>query len=83
MGVVLAKVRYIMNKVVIEWEQKRQYPVKYPLFDSLSFMDQIYRSWLKDLEHHCQKHIHFSENPMPDHTSEEIGNLGIAVSLFT
>ncbi len=75
MGVALAKLRCIMNKIVTGWEQKRQHPVKYSLFDILSIMDQLYRSWSKVLERLRQRHIYFSKNWRPDCIADEIGNL--------
>ena len=78
----LAKVRRVMNKVVIGRERKGRHPIKDSSFDILSLSDQLYRSRSTVPEGPRQGHIYFSENPMPNLIAEGIGNLAAAVSLF-
>ena len=78
----LAKIRHIMNKVLIRRERKGQHLIKSSFFDILSLSDQLYRSRSTVPKGPCQRHIYFSKNPMPDFIVERIRNLTIAVSLF-
>lgn len=40
----LAKIRKVINQVIIEREQSRKHPIKNALFDIQSLADQLYRS---------------------------------------
>ena len=66
----LAKVRYVMNRVVIGKEQNGRHLIKDFSFDILSLSDQLYRSHSIYPEGPHLGKIYFSENPMPDLIAE-------------
>ena len=78
----LAKVRRVMNRVVISRKRKGKHPIKDSLFDILSLSDQLYRSRsIYPEEPHLRK-IYFLENPMPNLITEGTKHLHIAIKLF-
>lgn len=78
----LAKVRRLMNRIVIGRERKSRHPIKDSSFDILSLSDQLYRSRSTFPEGRHPGKIYILENPMPDLIAEGRKNLAAAISLF-
>lgn len=78
----LAKIRKVINQVIIGREQSRKHPIKNALFDIQSLADQLYRSWSTTPDGSKPGKIFFSENPVPDRWKEGFNQLHLSVWAF-
>ena len=68
----LAKVRQVMNRVIIGRERDSYHPTKNSSFDILSLADQLHRSRSTTPEGPEPRKVYFSLNPMPDLFAEGV-----------
>ena len=68
----LAKVRQVINRVIVGREQDSYYPTKNSSFDVLSLANQLHRSRSTTLEGPEQGKVYFSLNSMPDLFAEGV-----------
>lgn len=78
----LAKIRKVMNQVIIGRERSGRHPTKDASFDIQSLADQLYRSRSTTPDGPEPGKIFFSENPAPDLWKEGLNQLHISVWAF-
>lgn len=78
----LAKIRKVMNQVIIRKEQNGRHLTKDASFDIQSLADQLYRSRSTTPDGPEPGKIFFSENPAPDLWKEGLNQLHISVWAF-
>lgn len=78
----LAKVRHIMNWIMIRRERKDWYLTKSFSFDIQSLADQLYKFCSIYPKEFYVRKIYFLENLIPDFVAERIKHLAIVIILF-
>lgn len=77
-----AKVRRLMNRIIIGRERSGRHPTKDASFDIQSLADQLYRSRSTTPDRPESGKIYFSENPVLDLLDEGIKQLPLSIRAF-
>lgn len=78
----LAKVRHVLNQVVVGQDRSGRHPTKDASFDILSLADHLHRSKSTLPGGPVDGKIYFSENPMPDLLEDGVEYLTRAVEAY-